>query len=153
MAFLKGTFRLGRTPEDLSKQYEPLSQTICNWVAQTDDEGRRQDGLTTAEREESCIKLRRGDPPGARRGRDPEKGAAWFRRPDQSRLGVRIRESQPSPIMRCPLCTESCLSPTATMRERDRGPSIRERKAMRGRTRRLDFKLSVPAIWCDTESE
>ena len=45
--------RAGRTPEELAKEFEPSAQAIRNWVAQADrDEGRRADGLTTAEREE-----------------------------------------------------------------------------------------------------
>ena len=51
--------RAGRNPEDLAKQFEPSSQTIRNWVAQADrDDGRRQDGVTSAEREE-LNRLRR----------------------------------------------------------------------------------------------
>ena len=51
--------RAGRTPEELSKQFEPSAQTIRNWLAQTDrDEGKRTDGVTSAEREE-LAKLRR----------------------------------------------------------------------------------------------
>jgi transposase len=43
----------GRTPEELAQEFEPSAQAIRNWVAQADrDEGRREDGLTTAEREE-----------------------------------------------------------------------------------------------------
>jgi len=45
--------RAGRTPEELSREFEPSAQAIRNWVAQADrDEGRRSDGLTTPEREE-----------------------------------------------------------------------------------------------------
>ena len=51
--------RAGRTPEELAKEFEPSAQAIRNWVAQADrDEGRRADGLTTAEREE-LDRLRR----------------------------------------------------------------------------------------------
>ena len=40
-------------PEQLAKEFEPSAQAIRNWVAQADrDEGRREDGLTTVEREE-----------------------------------------------------------------------------------------------------
>ncbi len=43
----------GRTPEELSREFEPSAQAIRNWVAQADrDAGRRSDGLTGAEREE-----------------------------------------------------------------------------------------------------
>ena len=45
--------RSGRTPEALSREFEPTDQAICNWCGQADrDEGRRQDGATSAEREE-----------------------------------------------------------------------------------------------------
>lgn len=51
--------RAGRSPEDLSAEFEPSAQTIRNWVAQADrDAGRRSDGLTSAERDE-LRKLRR----------------------------------------------------------------------------------------------
>ena len=51
--------RAGRTPEELAKEFEPSAQTIRNWVAQADrDAGRREDGLTTAERDE-LSRLRR----------------------------------------------------------------------------------------------
>ncbi|WP_369796577.1 IS3 family transposase [Cupriavidus sp. amp6] len=49
----------GRRPEDLAKEFEPTAQTIYNWVTQADrDAGLRQDGLTTAERQE-LTRLRR----------------------------------------------------------------------------------------------
>ena len=45
--------RAGRTPEELSREFEPTARSIVNWVAQANrDEGKRQDGLTSAEREE-----------------------------------------------------------------------------------------------------
>ena len=40
--------RAGRTPEELSREFEPTAQSIINWVAQADrDEGKRKDGLTS----------------------------------------------------------------------------------------------------------
>ena len=51
--------RAGRSPESLSREFEPTAQTIHNWTKQADlDEGRRTDGLTTAERDE-LRRLRR----------------------------------------------------------------------------------------------
>ena len=45
--------RAGRTPEDLSREFEPSAQTLRNWIAQADrDDGLRSDGMTSAEREE-----------------------------------------------------------------------------------------------------
>ena len=76
--------RSGRTPEELAKEFEPSAQTIRNWVAQADlDEGRRNDGLTTEERDE-LRKLRRDN----RRLREEreilKKAAAWFARETES---------------------------------------------------------------------
>jgi transposase len=46
-------YRAGRSAESLARDFEPTAQTIRNGVAQADrDDGRRLDGLTTAEREE-----------------------------------------------------------------------------------------------------
>src|SRR5258708_39315682 len=67
--------RAGRDPEQLAREFEPSAQAIRNWVAQADrDEGRREDGLTTLEREE-LRRLRREDR-APRGGRESvEKGA------------------------------------------------------------------------------
>ena len=70
--------RSGRSPEELAKEYEPSSQTIRNWAAQAErDEGRREDGLTSTERDE-LRQLRREN----RRLREEreilKKAAAWF---------------------------------------------------------------------------
>jgi transposase len=77
--------RAGRTPEELSKEFEPTAQSIRNWVLQTDrDEGRRKDGLTTTERQE-MVKLRRE----VRRLREERnilaKATAWFARGTDSK--------------------------------------------------------------------
>ena len=51
--------KAGRTPEELSREFEPTAQTIHNWVKQSDlDAGVRSDGLTSLERDE-FRKLRR----------------------------------------------------------------------------------------------
>ncbi len=51
--------RAGRTPEELSREFEPTAQTIHNWVKRIDlDEGLRTDGLTSTERDE-IRRLRR----------------------------------------------------------------------------------------------
>ena len=54
--------RAGRDPDDLSREFEPTSQSIRNWVAQADrSEGRREEKVeatSSAERDE-LIKLRR----------------------------------------------------------------------------------------------
>ena len=72
--------RSGRTPESLSREFEPTAQTIHNWVKQADlDAGRRTDGLTTAEREE--VRRLRREVKRLRMERDIlKKAAAWFAR-------------------------------------------------------------------------
>jgi transposase len=72
--------RSGRSPEELSKEFEPSSQAIRNWVRQADlDEGRRADGLTTAEREE-LGRLRREVKQLKTEREILSKAAAWFAR-------------------------------------------------------------------------
>jgi transposase len=51
--------RAGRDPQALAREFDPTAQSIRNWVAQADrDEGRRDDGLATEERQE-LTRLRR----------------------------------------------------------------------------------------------
>ena len=72
--------RAGRTPEQLAKEFEPSAQAIRNWVAQADrDEGRREDGLTTVEREE-LSRLRRENRQLKLEREILSKAAAWFAR-------------------------------------------------------------------------
>ena len=72
--------RTGRTSESLGREFEPSGQSIRNWVAQAErDEGRRDDGLTSDEREE----LRRLRSENRRLREEREilaKAAAWFAR-------------------------------------------------------------------------
>ncbi len=70
--------RQGRTPQELSREFEPTGQAIRNWVAQSDrDEGRREDGLTTSEREE-LHRLRRDNERLLEEREILKKAAAWF---------------------------------------------------------------------------
>jgi len=72
--------RAGRTPEELENEFEPTAQTIRNWVAQADrDEGRRADGLTSAERQELC-RLRRENRQLKVERDILSRAAAWFAR-------------------------------------------------------------------------
>jgi len=72
--------RSGRSPGELAREFEPSEQCIRNWVTQAQrDEGKRHDGLTTAEKEE-LGRLRRE----VRTLREERailaKAAAWFAR-------------------------------------------------------------------------
>ena len=72
--------RAGRNPEELAAKFEPSAQAIRNWVRQADrDDGRRQDGLTTEEREE-LRRLRRENKILREEKEILRKAAAWFAR-------------------------------------------------------------------------
>ncbi len=76
--------RSGRTPEELSREFEPTAQTIYNWVKQADrDAGVRSDGLTTEEREE-LRRLRRENKRLRMEQEILKKAAAWFARESNS---------------------------------------------------------------------
>ena len=75
--------RAGRSPEDLSREFEPKAQSIGAWVTAADkQEGRREEavpGLTASERDE-LARLRRENKQ-LRLERDIlSKAAAWFAR-------------------------------------------------------------------------
>jgi len=72
--------KAGRTPEELSREFEPTAQTIHNWVKQSDlDAGVRSDGLTSLERDE-FRKLRRENRQLKVEREILSKAAAWFAR-------------------------------------------------------------------------
>jgi len=72
--------KAGRTPEELSREFEPTAQTIHNWVKQSDvDAGVRSDGLTSSERDE-LRKLRRENRQLKVEREILSKAAAWFAR-------------------------------------------------------------------------
>lgn len=72
--------RAGRTPRELAREFECCDQTIRNWVRQADlDEGRREDGLSSDEREE-LRRLRRENRQLREEREILKKAAAWFAR-------------------------------------------------------------------------
>jgi transposase len=72
--------RSGRSPESLAEEFEPSAQAIRNWVRQAErDEGRRQDGLTTVEKDE-LGRLRRENRVLREERAILAKAAAWFAR-------------------------------------------------------------------------
>jgi transposase len=72
--------RSGRSPQSLSKEFEPTAQAIRNWVAQAErDAGHRNDGETTEGRGE--INRLRREVKQLKLERDIlSKAAAWFAR-------------------------------------------------------------------------
>ena len=70
--------RSGRSPGDLAREFEPTAQAIRNWVWQAErDEGLRDDGVTTDEREE-LTRLRRENRKLRQEREILAKAAAWF---------------------------------------------------------------------------
>ncbi len=70
--------RAGRTPEVLSREFEPSAQSIWNWVRQAErDQDVRHDGLTSDEKEE--LRQLRRENRVLREEKDIlKKAAAWF---------------------------------------------------------------------------
>jgi transposase len=76
--------RAGRTPEELSREFEPTATTIHKWVKQADlDAGVRSDGLTSSEREE-LSRLRRENKQLRLEREILKKAAAWFAQETES---------------------------------------------------------------------
>jgi transposase len=76
--------RAGRNPHELASEFECSAQTIRNWVAQVDaDAGKRDDVLTSAEREE-LRKLRRENKQLKLEREILAKATAWFARETNS---------------------------------------------------------------------
>ncbi len=72
--------RVGRTPEELSREFEPSAQSIRNWVAAADlAEGRRTEILSGQEHEE-LKRLRRENRRLKQEREILAKAAAWFAR-------------------------------------------------------------------------
>ena len=70
--------RLGRTPNELAREFEPSAQTIRDWIKQAEiDTGHGQDGLTTAEKQE-LARLRRENKQLRLEREILAKAAAWF---------------------------------------------------------------------------
>ena len=76
--------KAGRTPEELSREFEPTAQTIHNWVNQSDlDAGVKSDGLTSPERDE--LRTLRREVKQLRVEREIlKKAAAWFAQETES---------------------------------------------------------------------
>jgi transposase len=77
--------RAGRTPEELSREFEPSAQAIRNWVVQSGglEESPRADVLSSAEREE-LRRLRRENRQLREEREILAKAAAWFARETES---------------------------------------------------------------------
>jgi transposase len=72
--------RFGCSPEEMEREREPSNPAMRNWVRQVElDEGRRADGLTTAECLEFVRRCRQVSQLLTGRG-ILSKAAAWFTR-------------------------------------------------------------------------
>ena len=76
--------RAGRNPHELASEFECSAQTIRNWVAQAEaDAGKRDDVLTSVEREE-LRKLRRENKQLKLEREILANATAWFARETNS---------------------------------------------------------------------
>ena len=72
--------RSGRTIAEVAREFELSDQTLRNWLKQDDvNAGRREDGLTTTERDE-LTRLRRENKRLQVEQEILKKAAAWFAR-------------------------------------------------------------------------
>ena len=72
--------RAGCSPQQLAKEFEPSAQAIRNWVKQSDlDQGRRDDGLTSSDKDE-LQRLRRENRRLKQQREILKKAAPWFAR-------------------------------------------------------------------------
>jgi transposase len=72
--------RAGRTPAQLAAEFEPTEESIRAWIKQADrDDGLRDDGLTSVEKEE-LVRLRRENRQLKIEREILAKAAAWFAR-------------------------------------------------------------------------
>ena len=76
--------RAGESPESLAKRFELTAQSSRNWVRQADlDDGKRKDGLTSAERDE--LRELKREVRTLREEREIlKKAAVWFAQETQS---------------------------------------------------------------------
>jgi len=76
--------RSGHSIASLAREFEPSANTISNWLKQADlDEGFREDGLTSDEKEE-LRRLRRDNKRLCEEREILKKAAAWFARETDS---------------------------------------------------------------------
>ena len=95
--------RAGRIPESLARELEPTAESIRNWVRQADrDEGRRDDGLTSPEREE-LRRLRHENRQLKIEREILAKAAGRYRgwRPTRYHRNLRVREGEPGQLPCC----------------------------------------------------
>ena len=73
--------RAGRTPEELSREFEPTAQSIHTWVRQHErDSGERRDGGLTSIESDELRRLRRENRQLKMERDILSKAAAWFAR-------------------------------------------------------------------------
>jgi transposase len=71
-------YHSGRSASQLAREFEPCAQTIRGWVEQAEiDEGERDDGLTSDEKDE-LAKLRADNRKLREKREISKKAAAWF---------------------------------------------------------------------------
>lgn len=72
--------RAGRTPEELSREFEPSAQAIRNWVRQAEVDAGRRTGELSSQEQEELKRLRRENKQLRLEREILAKAAAWFAR-------------------------------------------------------------------------
>jgi transposase len=122
--------RAGRSINELAREFEPSANAIREWVKQAAlDEGLRNDGLTTSEREE-LNRLRRENRVLREEREILSKAAAWFAQETGATPSRRSHSQELTrPCTESPPCAACWASPPAVIMRggHDRLPSGRER--------------------------
>ena len=131
--------RAGRTPGELAREFECSAQAVRNWVRQAErDEGRREDGLTSAEREE-LRRLRRENRQLREEREILKKAAAWFRSGDRhsAREVFELVRANRAEHKRATMCRVLGVSPSGyhAWVRRGRSRHARRDEGLRGEVR------------------
>ena len=118
-----------RSALEVAREFEISVDSVRRWVQQAErDQGRRQDGLSSPEREEQ-VRLRRRPDGCGWSGRSCQKQRPGsLGRPIRSRKSVRICESEPGPVSDRVYVPRAGRLPQRLLRVAGRPPSRRARE-------------------------
>ena len=137
--------RTGRTPEELSREFEPSAQSIWNWMRQAErDQSVRQDGLTSDEKEE-LRRLRRENRVLREEKEILKKAAAWFAEETGSTPRGRSSLNPGSPKSGIGTAGRSSRSATARLRDEQ---TKRRLLRMRRRVPCVSHRRGLPCAVC-----
>ena len=115
--------RSGRPPSSLAEEFEPSASAIRTWVKQADlDQGLREDGLTTVERDK--LRHLKRENHRLREERDTsrkEPRAGSLGKPTRFRQGLQVRERAPGRVFGPPTLSRLGSSAPGLVRRRIKG--------------------------------